>query len=234
MCAFVSGLVYLTREEQEVGIASQGLTIIPELTDDHRTTFFHSETGKVILAFRGTRLSSWADLAADLAIIVGVLSLTARYHASCKAAKRAIGEYGLDNVTVTGHSLGGALALAINRRLGTEAHAFNPGAGPCQLLSGIFQSVLIKLAPESRTSKRAKRSTIHSTMFDPLSIMALVGPDNKVYMRPNRLNVHSIDNFPSLGWHRFDRDHDDTAEAHVQYTAAATTPTPRVESEAED
>jgi hypothetical protein len=124
-----------------------GYTIDPQFSDRNRTLYVDDNTGKAILAFRGTKLSGepkskWADLGADALIALGLQDLSARFRGARRATKQVITKYGKDNVVVTGHSLGGSEALYVHHRLfdKPEAHAFNAGISPVDVLrsKGIF------------------------------------------------------------------------------------------------
>ncbi|KAL4440626.1 hypothetical protein ABPG75_003627 [Micractinium tetrahymenae] len=122
--------------------------------------------------------------------MVGATRLSARFQKRLDVARQVTAKYGLGNVVVTGHSLGGAQAVMINRKLGLECHAFNPGAGPVQLAWGIMDRM--------RATPRmlAKASTVYWCGFDLISFIAHFGPDCKVYVpRKPGIGAHSIDNF---------------------------------------
>lgn len=193
--ARLSELVYRPLPEQEQEAAMLGYAIDRDFTDANRTTFVDPESGKAVIAFRGTKLSNPRDLVADSFVAAGAQSLSPRFRTSYTIAKRVAQKYGPENVVTTGHSLGGAQSLAINRKLGLESHAFNPGAGLSEQQRGIVSSALCSLAPGSKMCQRARSSTIYSTSVDPISAMALYGPDKQVHVQPRRPNVHGIKNF---------------------------------------
>jgi hypothetical protein len=193
--ARLSEIVYRPLQAQETEAAMLGYAIDPDFTDANRTTFVDPSSGKAIIAFRGTQLTNLRDLAADAFIAAGAPSISPRFRTSYKLAKRVIDKYGPDNTVVTGHSLGGAQALVLNRKLGIESHAFNPGAGLTQQQRGIMESAMCRLSPGSKMCKNARNSTIYSTSVDPLSAFALYGPDSQVHVQPKQPNVHAIKNF---------------------------------------
>lgn len=82
---------------------------------------FANETGgAVALAFRGT--VNRADAVTDLMMVGGTLA--DRFQRALNAAQEAL--RGASTVYLTGHSLGGTLALWVSHKLGLRAYAFAP------------------------------------------------------------------------------------------------------------
>jgi len=112
-------------------------TVIRQFNDESTgfaaTLFFDEETGKQVLAIRGTEFST-EDYATD--ILVGLLGVATDQFNSLKhfiAELQSDPAITLDNLTVTGHSLGGHLAtlLTLDEALGglvEQAYTYN-GAG---------------------------------------------------------------------------------------------------------
>lgn len=91
--------------------------------DDHAV--FH-KAGKAVVAYRGTDPSNSDDLKADLAIAGGHRKHK-RFDDGLNASQAAIDKYG-NNVSFTGHSLGGSLALHAYEKHGNPTTVFNPGS----------------------------------------------------------------------------------------------------------
>lgn len=193
--AHLSDLAYRPAEEQRTRAAALGYQVDGELSNDNRTVFYQPSSGRAVVAFRGTEISNLADLASDALVAAGLQGFSPRFHTSTKVTKAAMRKYGAGNVVATGHSLGGSQALHVNRRLGVESHAFNPGAGPRAQALGLREAAFTRLHPGSRRAQSAARSTVYTTGIDPISLNATFGADRKVVIRPSSLNVHSVRNF---------------------------------------
>lgn len=104
--------------------------VVPKTTLD-ATTFKSDETGKVIIAVRGTDITNLSDLATDLALVVGLSRFTPRVKAVTEVVQYAIDNYGKENIeAIVGHSLGGELARQMANKFGLKAYVFNRAAGP--------------------------------------------------------------------------------------------------------
>ncbi|XP_024541390.1 GDSL esterase/lipase At4g10955 isoform X1 [Selaginella moellendorffii] len=84
----------------------------------------------VVLALRGTD-SLTSDYIVDFKIANQELYKTGRFTAAYNALRNAVAWHGKDNVCITGHSLGAAVALSAARMMAShgqfvEAHLFNP------------------------------------------------------------------------------------------------------------
>lgn len=193
--ARLSDLAYRPLAEQQAEAGRLGYSVDAGLSNDNRTVFYHPESRKAVVAFRGTEISNPADLASDAMVAAGLQGFSPRFRTSTKVTRRAMRKYGADNVVATGHSLGGSQALHVNRRLGVESHSFNPGAGPRAQGLGLKERVFAGLHPGSRRAQNARRSTVYTTGVDPISVNATFGADHKVVIRPRSLNVHGLGNF---------------------------------------
>jgi hypothetical protein len=118
--------VYQTGDKRNV----EGWKILKENTTDDRVAYQNLKSGKVVLALRGTdthnKSRAYRDIGSDALLALGQQSLSSRFSKSTAEAKRLAAKYGKDNVTVTGHSLGGSQALWISNQTGIQAHAVNP------------------------------------------------------------------------------------------------------------
>jgi len=105
----------------------QAWDIVPMTTKD-ATTFKNRDTGQVIVGIRGTDLKNISDLFTDLALIGGVSRFTPRASEITKIVKYAIDTYGKENVSVSGHSLGGELARQMANKFGIKGYVYNRAA----------------------------------------------------------------------------------------------------------
>jgi hypothetical protein len=187
--ARLSQAAYFPAKAAEM-VAADGYTVDAELSNRNRTTFFNPATRQAVVAFRGTHITNPSDLFADYLIATGRTGLSTRFATSASVVRKANKKYGQDNVTVTGHSLGGAQALDVNRKLGNKAWAFSPGAGlgeiPWDILRGAFTTP---------AKKKKQNATIVTSIYDPISFSSLFGPENKIIVKPRYKNPHSLKNF---------------------------------------
>ena len=101
-----------------------------DLSNDDMSVYFNPTSKKAVVAYRGTRPSNISDLSADAAITTNMHSIHPRFKKAAVLAKKASSKYGKENTRLTGHSLGGSLALYANQQLGEDAletTVFNPG-----------------------------------------------------------------------------------------------------------
>lgn len=91
-------------------------------------------TGEYVIAFRGTEgaplsYQTFADIATDASMAVG--NFTGQMTLALAFVDAALDQYGsqglsTDNLTFTGHSLGGSLAELAGYTFGSETYAYNP------------------------------------------------------------------------------------------------------------
>lgn len=146
-------LALLSKEAYNVGAQrSMGdWRVLKGLTDDNSTVYKNETTGEVVIAYRGTDPTRKGDLAADALIATGLQGTSQRFKEAEKKYKLVKTSFPNAKVTVTGHSLGGAQAMHVNRRFKVEAEVYNPGyiGGPI-----------------------GRGTTIHSVYGDPISLKA--------------------------------------------------------------
>jgi hypothetical protein len=173
-----------------------GYIIDPEHSNRNRTTYQHRESGKAILAFRGTDLQSkskMGDLGSDALLALGLHGLSSRFRNAKKATDAVIEKYGKDNLTVTGHSLGASQALYVNSKRSVQAHAFNPGVSPSMVRKNLMDTLsaqLFKRKPKSN-------ATVYTTGTDMISGLSplLTKAKHVIVPRKKGHNAHSINNF---------------------------------------
>jgi hypothetical protein len=172
-----------------------GYEIDPEHSNRNRTLYHNKNTGKAVLAFRGTELKTknkLGDLSADALLALGLHDLSSRFRNAKKATAKAIEKYG-DNLTLTGHSLGGSQALYANSKFGNlETHAYNPGVSPTM----VKKSLMDNLSAQLFKRKPKKTATIYTTGKDIISgLSPLFRKAKTVFVKGRGKNAHSLDNF---------------------------------------
>lgn len=123
--ANLSALAYKSHDEADRKAQQLGYKVDRSLSNPNATTFVN-DRGEAIISYRGTHPTNMDDLAAALHIVAGSRKHK-RFDEAEDLARRVKAKYG-DKVQATGHSLGGTQALHVNKKLGINAHAFNPGA----------------------------------------------------------------------------------------------------------
>jgi len=173
-----------------------GYEIDPQHSNRNRTLYQHRESGKAILAFRGTDLKSkskFGDLGSDALLALGLHGLSSRFRNAKKATDKAIATYGKDNLAVVGHSLGGSQALYANSKRGLEAHAFNPGVSGAMVRKNLMDSLGAQLFKR----KPKPNATVYTTGKDIISgLSPLLVKTKTVLVKPKKgVNAHSLQNF---------------------------------------
>jgi len=110
-------------------------SLLDAASTDNYVVYRNNHTNHTVLSFRGTDPSLSGDLVADAHIAMGTQKLSKRFKASEDAYKRLRQQVGNGEITLTGHSLGGALANHVSKAFGQHATTFNPGAGAGDVFS---------------------------------------------------------------------------------------------------
>lgn len=112
-----------------------GYTLDSELSDENHVVI-EKPDGNAIVAYRGTDPTNVNDLMADTLILTGkykdaVHLQGTRFNKADEYYRNAVNKY--NDVELTGHSLGGSMAIAIGSLYGTKSVVFNPGSSPFEL-----------------------------------------------------------------------------------------------------
>lgn len=112
-----------------------GYNLDTELSDENHVVI-EKPDGSAIVAYRGTDPTNVNDLMADTLILTGkykdaVDLQGTRFNKADEYYRNAVNKY--NNVDLTGHSLGGSMAIAIGSIYGTKSVVFNPGSSPFDL-----------------------------------------------------------------------------------------------------
>lgn len=89
----------------------EGYQYDSELSNHNQQVYYHPEHKKLIVNVTGTH--NLKDVGTDLLALGGGLKYTGRYKSANRTAERARKKYQPSETTVTGHSLGGAIASRI-------------------------------------------------------------------------------------------------------------------------
>lgn len=92
----------------------------------HATLYKKNGEDKYVLAFRGTEVSEYLDFISDLFQFVTSVDLQYLYAAEITKYLLETSTFNRNNLTLTGHSLGGGLATVAALKNGMKAYIFNP------------------------------------------------------------------------------------------------------------
>ena len=109
-----------------------GYTRDTQLSSADWDVYVNDQTKKATIAFRGTDASHpwkstfWRDMGADAARFFGAEKINSRFKRVDRVTQQVIDKYGgVDNVEVTGHSLGGAEAAYVSDKYKVHATTYN-------------------------------------------------------------------------------------------------------------
>jgi hypothetical protein len=177
----------LTKEPTE-RLTKASLRKLSGLTDtsESRTHTSFEKDGKLVVAFRGTDLNNKtrrkSDLKTDANIGLTTEEHTSRFKSADSTTRTANNLYGRENVTLTGHSLGGSLGISASKKHKNNAVVFNPGHSPLDVSTPL--------------SRKQKQITAYTTLVDPISGSIVHDKRYSTKVRkPTQKDVHGIDNF---------------------------------------
>lgn len=139
-----------------------------------RAVYIDPKTRDLKVVFRGTKEKR--DLKTDAALAFGFLNKTKRFKDELKAVQDLQGKY--NNISLSGHSLGGALSREIGRKTKLESSGYNAGYG----LDSLF-----KKNPKNYTETRTK--------YDPISALGLIRNKDIQTIDSTYIDPHSSKNF---------------------------------------
>lgn len=137
-----------------------------------------SKNKRAIVGVRGT--DNFDDALTDMDVMIGNIRNTDRYKRSKQEVSETVQRLRDDgyDVSLSGHSLGGALAHHLSDELGLQAHIFNP----------LFQS---------ENTPMNSNVVAHMTVDDPASLLYQTQGQVNLYQNPEPgvLNTHTINAF---------------------------------------
>lgn len=156
------------------------------LSTKKNSVFVNTNTGEVVISYKGTNPTNIEDLYDDLEIIRGYEDQTSRFEKANELYKNVEKKYGSQNIKITGHSLGATAGLFVSEKNNVESHLFNPGIGTSKLVSNY--------------PNNTNKSYIYKTKHDPVSVGAFLLNDktNREIVnvpQTNTIDPHGIDNF---------------------------------------
>lgn len=178
-----------------------GYEIDHQHSNRNRTLYVSRDSNKQILAFRGTDLSSkqnkWKDLGSDILLALNLKNVSSRFRNAKKSTKRIIDQYGPNNLTLTGFSLGGSQALYANSKFSLPTVVYNPGIGPSDAIQGIKKKTFDNLTLSLFKRPIKNNATIFHTAKDPISMLSpfVDGTSIQKVKKKKGINAHSLSNF---------------------------------------
>lgn len=171
---------------------------VPDSSDLY-TAVYHDKANKhTIMAHRGTKIGHAADLGTDAALFMGTEATNPRFMKVLGQYDSLVKKLG-NNVTVTGHSLGGTLADHIVKNRGTYGITFNAGAvlpggfGPSTGLLGWGDKRGVIAAADKLNLRHADKITSYRTNGDLVSLMNKRGVINIAAKKSG--DPHDLGNF---------------------------------------
>ncbi len=114
--------------------------ILRQFTNRDVTTFYDFINDKVVVSFRGTDNKNvlgmrYEDLMTDYQLAIGRLRLTDRFQEAKDMLEKVMAKYDKDKITLTGHSLGGAIADYLSDIYKLPAFIYNTGSSPLSVIN---------------------------------------------------------------------------------------------------
>ena len=169
--------------------------IIDEYSNDNILSVTNGHL--VVIAFRGTELNkgvirSTLDLYNDYGILTGENERVFRLQEARPIVQAVLGQYGKNNVVLTGHSLGGYVGVNLCEEFGLSGVLFNIGSSPKD--KKIFRGVQKRDDIVHITTNNLKK---FPPIIDVLSVSSLFIYQYKYYIQKVRagMSKHTIDNF---------------------------------------
>lgn len=154
-----------------------------DLTDNHTTTYHNAKTKHTVVAYRGT--ADKKDLLTDSMVFLNMGNRTKRFKESQDHTKKVIDKYGKQNVSLTGHSLGSAIASSVGKKQDLPVVGFSKARTLLPSSSGKKEKN-IRIAGDPFSGAAVLPSALSSPAI------LLTGGKGRV---PKKLNTHSMSNF---------------------------------------
>ena len=190
-------------------------------SDEEKALYKNDETKQIIIAFRGSKVMK--DLKTDLKLALGGIRKTERYASSKDYVDKIKTLYPDYTITLTGHSLGGTLAIQMSKDFGDKAVVFNAGHTP------LSSSQETKDLPIKYYTKKGDIASM--TGGRSYKDVRLVDTDDKNALEAHKMdNFEEVDNGGSLIGGAFNPEaeiaqaHQDDPDRHIQFQGQTMTP----------
>lgn len=159
---------YQKKHKQEGALIKQGYTYDKELSNHNQQFYFNPDTKKLITNVSGTHNAR--DWGTNLMLATGRLKKSKRYKEAHSSYDKARTKYNPTESTVTGHSLGGAIASGIGKG-SDKIVTYNKGATIGQKTRKNEASYRTKYDPVSTFAQKTK--TLSNKGIDPHAVSNL-------------------------------------------------------------
>jgi hypothetical protein len=176
--------------------------LIKELSDD-KSVVAESPTD-INIAYRGT--SGLGDIGPDATIALGLTDIPflkdvrrifgaavgGRFNDAQLKYDKVKQLYPDKQIKLTGHSLGGAQALALGRHNNAEGYAFNPGSSFGAPFHALYQSIARTEKPQTIYTTSKDLISGASAIFDRITDRVIHQPTNATF---GSIGAHSLSHF---------------------------------------
>ena len=145
-----------TKANEELQEYLPNHNILNELSDPNATVI--KKKNHLTISYRGTDPLNPSDIGADFNILSNI-NFFSRFREAENKYLQVKEAYPDSRITLTGHSLGGALGIHTGRKYDLEGTFFNPGSSPLSVPTEIRESM----------KTREHNFTIHHVFGDPIS-----------------------------------------------------------------
>ena len=164
-----------------------GFEVDKDLSTEEHSIFHDKKTQETVISYRGT--VNKKDIITDSQILISNEENTDRFKKSQEIFDRVSDKYGEKNIILTGHSLGGGIAIHVAGKNGNvKSHVFNPAISAKETFS-------------TKHHNNKHKQMIYRTKLDPVSIAGeVIGnnqPNREVVTvgNNNRDHAHALTNF---------------------------------------
>lgn len=162
-------------------------------TDGYAELYPPTETTAAVLIFRGTKVSSANDILANVSQFVG--NIPPKYQWASNLTAQVVKGLNGARLILSGHSLGGGLAMYAGLKHDLPAITFNPAGLSKAAFDGIAESAIIQ-ASERMTTYISRSGSV----VDPVASLSLAGDSMIVGQRyvievnaaVNQLQIHDV------------------------------------------
>jgi len=175
-------------------LGNMNFSVLPESDDDGLIV---ERNGHVAVAIRGTDPTNAGDLGNDAFIAGGVTGMSPRAEKYRQISDMLTHRFGPENVSYTGHSLGGAVAYQMGLETGSFTVTFNQGSSPLE--HNILNNFYKEYIQGADASNIIMYTTNDDGVLDPFSVSVSGADGNLIRVKAKDpggvIQNHGIDQF---------------------------------------